>query len=124
MLWAMALIALAFAFFPNYADFLLGSRDTSAYSAGIQMDSGAVCTLVIEGMTCEGCAAQVQLELSKVQGVRGVDVHYSEGKALVVTEAAVADMSLIEAVERVGYRVRETPLRTGRSFSSQGEMKH
>lgn len=64
----------------------------------------------IEGMTCDGCAAHVRKALSAIDGVGEVRLpSWQAGKAEVLAEAALADETLVKAVESAGYRalVRE-----------------
>lgn len=60
-----------------------------------------------QGMTCEGCAANITVALQKVDGVQGVDVDYKTGRARVVlaNAALAADPApLLRAVEGTGYK--------------------
>jgi copper chaperone CopZ len=41
-------------------------------------------TYSITGMTCSGCAASVEEQLSKVSGVQKVDVDFENAKASIV----------------------------------------
>ncbi|WP_377888020.1 copper chaperone CopZ [Alkalihalobacillus sp. R86527] len=63
-------------------------------------------TLTIKGMTCNHCKAAVETALTELDGVNGVEVDVSKGKADVSYEASkvsVSDMN--EAVEEQGYDV-------------------
>ena len=61
-----------------------------------------VVTLEIGGMTCAGCAARLQAELSEVPGVSAAQVRHGQERAYVVCGPAVADTALIGAVRRAG----------------------
>lgn len=78
MLWVVAVIVLAFAFFPNYVGYLLSHGNTLA--ARDDFDKVAV---HMDGMTCEACAANIENSLRKVPGVTAVEVSYEKSEALV-----------------------------------------
>jgi copper chaperone CopZ len=60
-------------------------------------------SIAIEGMSCEGCVASVKHVLSRVAGVRVVDV--SVGKASVaVDDAKATEHDLVRAIEKAGFR--------------------
>jgi copper ion binding protein len=78
MLWVVTVFVLAFAFFPNYAGFLLGGGDTLA--ARSDLDKVVV---KIDGMTCEACASNIENALRRVPGVAAAEVSYERGEAVV-----------------------------------------
>lgn len=59
--------------------------------------------LAIEGMTCSGCAGQVERALSAVPGVTLARVNLAAERAEVVSDAALAVDKLVAAVEATGY---------------------
>jgi copper chaperone CopZ len=59
--------------------------------------------LEVTGMKCEGCARAVDAALSRVEGVRRVDVSLADGRAEVVGDDALGDDALVAAVEEAGY---------------------
>jgi Cu+-exporting ATPase len=62
-------------------------------------------TLLIEGMTCAACSTRVEKVLNKVEGVTKANVNLSTNKATVeFLSGAVEDETLINAVEKVGYK--------------------
>ena len=61
-----------------------------------------IVTLEIGGMTCGGCAKSVQAQLAAVEGVSAAEVRLEQRRAYVVCDPAVADTTLIAAVERPG----------------------
>ena len=64
--------------------------------------SQRVVTLEIGGMTCGGCARTVQSQIASVEGVSTVEVRFDQRRAYVVCDRAVADTTLIAAVEGPG----------------------
>lgn len=57
----------------------------------------------ISGMTCEDCAQNAQDALNAIEGVSAA-VSYKEGRATVITEAAIDDERLLKAIESKGYK--------------------
>ncbi len=102
MLWAATALVLAFAFFPNYAGFLLGGTGRTPETDAAR---SAAVNLSIRGMTCEACAVHVDQSLKGVPGVRSVSVFYNEGRARVLIDPASppSEEALLKAVEKAGY---------------------
>ena len=61
--------------------------------------------LVIEGMMCMHCKANVEKLLLAVEGVSAVNVSLEEKSATVKLTADVADEALITPVNEAGYKV-------------------
>ena len=77
--------------------------------------------LEVEGMTCGSCAARVQRALEKTPGVERADVNFATGKARVLTTEGVSTKELVEAVDRVGYTVKDpTPPTSTGDFEVEG----
>jgi len=65
-------------------------------------------SIKIEGMHCAGCANSVEDALSKVEGVKQASVNLATEKAMVEFEnGSVEDQLLKDAVQSVGYDIRE-----------------
>jgi len=64
--------------------------------------AAGVVVLEVGGMQCSACVEKVHRELSKVPGVRKVDVDLTAQRAVVRTSCPVADSSLTAAVRRAG----------------------
>ncbi len=62
-------------------------------------------TLVIEGMMCAHCEANVKNVLAKIDGVKDVEVSAKKGTAVVTVEDNIDDQILKTAVENSGYKV-------------------
>lgn len=99
VLWMATLCVAAFALFPTYARALIAPRTPVAVD-------GRTVTLRIEGMTCEGCAGGIEMELGEVSGVLAAQVLYDEARAAVVVSSSTPPSAaeLVAAVERAGYR--------------------
>ncbi len=63
-------------------------------------------TLKVTGMSCSGCAANVEKALKGVSGVTAAKVDLKAGKASVEYDPAKADeKALASAVKKAGYGV-------------------
>jgi Cu+-exporting ATPase len=63
------------------------------------------CELIIGGMTCASCAAQIENHLNEIEGVEAT-VNYATEKAKVTFTSGVTPERLVAAVEEIGYTVR------------------
>ncbi len=62
-------------------------------------------TLAISGMHCSACAVNIEKNLKKVQGVKEANVNFATERATVnVGDGFAGEKSLIEMVEKVGYK--------------------
>ena len=61
--------------------------------------------LMIQGMMCAHCEANVKATLEAIDGVTGADVSHEKGTALITLSKEVEDQILKEAVEQKGYQV-------------------
>ena len=102
VLWVVAAVALAFAFFPTYSGILGGGSSSSGVEG---LESFPAVTLSVSGMHCEGCAPSVRKALEAVPGVVGASVDYESAKATVRMDgqSPPSKASLLAAVESVGY---------------------
>ncbi|MCH8344714.1 MAG: organomercurial lyase MerB [Planctomycetes bacterium] len=103
-LWVSTVVVLAVALFPHYVASLI-ARGSPAVAAQTTATAPTT-TLRIGGMTCDGCAAFVQLALTKVPGVQGASVSYPQGRALITLDpdSPASNEFLISAVEKLGYQ--------------------
>ncbi|WP_338886423.1 cation transporter [Rhodococcus sovatensis] len=62
-------------------------------------------SFVVEGMTCQHCAASVSEEISEIGGVVGVEVDVESGRVLVTSETDIDDAAVAGAVDDAGYRL-------------------
>ena len=63
--------------------------------------------IAIEGMSCGHCAGRVTDALGKIDNVENVNVNLVEKTATVELSQDVEDIQLTEAVQAVGYEVKE-----------------
>ena len=71
------------------------------------MGEATTTTLAVGGMTCTGCAGNVQRALEAVEGVASAAVDHVEGSAN-IAHSGVAQSALEAAVTSAGYSVGET----------------
>ncbi len=67
----------------------------------------------VAGMSCEHCVRAVTAEVSKVPGVRAVDVDLGSGAVTVTADRELGESEMAAAVEEAGYELvhhaREQP---------------
>ena len=65
-------------------------------------------SLGIKGMTCAACSARIEKNLSKMEGIRQVNVNLASEKATVSYDPSqVSVEEVIEKIKKTGYVVRE-----------------
>src|SRR3954471_13680558 len=77
------------------------TRASATAAGGVSTDPGRV-ELAISGMTCASCAARIERQLNKVEGVRA-GVNFATGTAWVDHADAVDVDELVATVEKLGY---------------------
>ena len=61
-------------------------------------------TFAVEGMTCGGCEAGVEIKVGRLAGVQSVEASHEEGRAAVTyAPDEVTPEAIIEAIEELGY---------------------
>lgn len=68
------------------------------------MTENAIATYLVEGMSCNSCAASVSEEVGEIDGVTDVTADAATGR-LEVEGTDVSDEHVRDAVEEAGYRV-------------------
>jgi copper chaperone CopZ len=106
MLWPVTLLALAFLFFPKYVSFFLASREAESEAAATN-PLVTKTTIVIEGMSCEGCSVALEQAIKEVPGVLSAKVDYNTRQAVVSTEACCPfpKYEILKAIEDAGFSV-------------------
>jgi copper ion binding protein len=66
-------------------------------------------TYTVTGMTCGHCASAVTEEVSKLDGVREVDVDVAAGKVIVTSDRPLAEDEVRDAVTEAGYQLASSP---------------
>ncbi len=62
-------------------------------------------TLPVEGMTCASCAARIEKNVSKMPGVKEVNVNLASERARVVLDGDTSWHDVVEKIEKTGYKV-------------------
>lgn len=102
----VTLFAILVMTFPLYAKVFYSGPQEQAATVAI-VDNKQQAALEIQGMTCEGCEAHVNNELSKVNGVLAFKTSYSAKNSLVTFDTSKVDVKKIEAaINKTGYTVR------------------
>lgn len=78
MIWVATLIVIAFAVFPNYVGVLIGGGSNGG---DISSTAAPDRTIRIEGMTCDGCTANLELQIAKLPGVARAEVSFADKTA-------------------------------------------
>ncbi|MDV6031444.1 MAG: Mercuric transport protein MerT [Phycisphaera sp. RhM] len=99
MLWGVAVMAVAFLFFPSYAGVFFRSDDNSVTKTMNQV------VIKLNGMTCEGCSAIARQAIQSVPGVLAVEVNYEKEQAVVGVESAspLPTDEILVALKKAGY---------------------
>jgi copper chaperone CopZ len=63
-------------------------------------------SIAIDGMSCDGCVASVKRVLSRIAGVRVLDVAVGSANVIVEGDSA-SDADLLRAIEKAGFTARE-----------------
>jgi len=59
----------------------------------------------VRGMTCEHCANAVTAEVTKIDGVTGVQVDVAAGRVSVESEQPLSTQAVADAVDEAGYEL-------------------
>ncbi|QQE78434.1 heavy metal translocating P-type ATPase [Alicyclobacillus sp. SO9] len=62
-------------------------------------------TVPVEGMTCASCSARIEKNVSKLPGVKEINVNLASERARVVLDAATTWEQVVERIEKTGYTV-------------------
>jgi len=99
-LWTAAIAVVAFAFSPYFTGYLFPQNSQTASTTTAA--SLETIKFQVEGMTCGGCAAEVQSALRAVAGVQKAEVSFDWKQATVVFDPAETDrQKLAEAVKKM-----------------------
>ena len=61
--------------------------------------------VIVEGMTCNGCAGTVQRKFSELEGVNNVSVDLASKTVSIESNADISKESLQQALEETAYKV-------------------
>lgn len=124
IIWVATVMVLLFAFFPNYAGYLLAGSEDPGTASGAPLAKSRLYR--IEGMTCEACAIQIEARLRKVPGVMRAEVSYEAGRARIFFDPAAAtpaDRQIQQAIEVAGYRAFPLDIEKGDSKMEDANLQ-
>ena len=110
LLWVLASISVATAAFPYYSGAILKAQTQGGeVTASGTADSGQEkVTVPVSGMTCGGCATQIQNMLIKMPSVKSADVSHDKGEAVVSFDPKLTSGETIRAaIADLGYETGE-----------------
>lgn len=100
-LWLVAVLVMALVTYPSWSARLTSRRGPASRPPV----PGSLVLIDVQGMTCEGCEAEIEGELVKVPGVLSATVSFERKRAEVrVANPAPELEPLLAAVEKAGYR--------------------
>ncbi len=73
-------------------------------------------TVPVEGMTCASCAARIEKNVSKLSGVKEINVNLASERARVVLDTTTTWEQVVERIEKTGYTIPNREV----EFSIQG----
>ncbi|WP_256103269.1 heavy-metal-associated domain-containing protein [Streptomyces sp. ODS05-4] len=74
-------------------------------AAGAGRPAGVTSVYQVAGMTCGHCEGAVSKELSALPGVTSVTAEAASGRVTVVSESALDEAAVREAVDEAGYEL-------------------
>lgn len=92
--------------FPLYAKIFYPNAKAQATNVAV-VDNRQKVKFTIQGMSCEGCEAEVNNEISTVNGVLAYETSYATRSSLVTFDQSKVDVKAIEmAISKTGYKVK------------------
>ena len=64
-----------------------------------------VTTITVQGMTCGHCVAAVTSEVTKLEGVTGVEVDLATGNVAIASDGPLSDAEVRAAIDEAGYEL-------------------
>ena len=61
----------------------------------------------VKGMHCEGCEKRIKNALEDIKGVKEVEADYKKGIVTVEAKAKIADKTLEDTIEHLGFEVED-----------------
>jgi len=114
ILWCSTILIVAFATFPYYTGYIVSAlnRPQPPTAEIIQeniiseneAEKPKTVIIAVEGMTCEGCATQINEELKKLKGVISAEASYKNKNVKVVYNPKLVNLEQIKkAINELGY---------------------
>lgn len=78
--------------------------DEEPAAAGVDEPPAVTATFAVQGMTCSGCEAGVELKVGGLAGVEAVEASHEEGRATVrYAPGSVGPEAVVQAIEELAY---------------------
>ena len=114
MLWFATVAIAAFALFPNFSGFIVSAlsaktepaKEINQPAVVVENKASKPRTIVIAvgGMTCEGCASQLNVALKRQKGIISAEASYPNKNVTVVYDSTQITVEQIkEAIRNAGY---------------------
>ena len=101
-LWTIAIISTLMFFFPYYSSYIIS--DTQASVSTVESNT---LELTIEGMTCQGCANNIEFALSKLDGITKSEVIFEKNRATInYDKLIITENQITKHIENVGYKTK------------------
>lgn len=105
-LFLITLFAVAMLTFPSYAPIFYSSPDSSKEIVYVEQSNVKEIKVTIEGMTCTGCEAHIEIEVNKLDGILNVSADYEAANTSVTYDETKVDLKKIEmAILSTGYKI-------------------
>jgi len=105
-LFLVTLFASAMLAFPSYSHIFYSIPDTSKEIVYVEQSNVKEIKVTVEGMTCSGCEAHIESEVTKLDGILNVDANYEAATTIVKYDETKVDIEKIEAaILSTGYKI-------------------
>lgn len=105
-LFLITLFAGAILAFPSYSHIFYSSPDSIREIVYLEQSNVKKIRVTIEGMTCAGCEAHIESEVSKLDGILNVKADYEAANTIVKYDETKVDLEKIEtAILSTGYKI-------------------
>lgn len=92
--------------FPSYSHIFQSSQDSSKEIVYVEQSNIKEIRVTIEGMTCAGCEAHIESEVTKLDGILHVKADYEAANTIVKYDETKVDLEKIEtAILSTGYKI-------------------
>jgi copper chaperone CopZ len=104
MLWVVTALILTLVTFPYYGGAIAAGQ-------GANDEQVAKAVFRVQGMSCSGCEATMEIALKKLDGVESVKASYDEGRAEIsYRPSQVGVQKIQQAIEQLGYKAERVEL--------------
>ncbi len=105
-LFLVTLFAGAMLAFPSYSHIFYSSPNSSKEVVYVEQSNVKEIKVTVEGMTCSGCEAHIESEVTKLDGILNVDANYEAANTIVKYDETKVDLEKIEtAILSIGYKI-------------------